>query len=166
MLNPAVDVVARTAWGEARGCGMSGMQAVINVIQNRAKHPRWWGGDMISVCTEPYQFSCRNQDDPNAVRLMTVTRSDPWFTIALSLAQRAADGKLPDITNGADSYYARSLPTPPGWAARAQTVYSDRCHIFCCVELPGPSGAAHAACISADSLNAAELSRVRGQPTC
>ena len=30
-----IDYMARTAWGEARGEGTTGMQAVINVIMNR-----------------------------------------------------------------------------------------------------------------------------------
>lgn len=36
-INPdgQVDVVARTIWGEARGEGANGMQAVANVIMNR-----------------------------------------------------------------------------------------------------------------------------------
>lgn len=32
-----IDIMARTAWGEARGEGQSGMQAVLNVIMNRVK---------------------------------------------------------------------------------------------------------------------------------
>lgn len=34
-----IDVLARTIYGEARGEGMQGMQAVANVVMNRAKIP-------------------------------------------------------------------------------------------------------------------------------
>ena len=39
----ALDLLARTVWGEARGECFRGKLAVAWVARNRAEHPRWWG---------------------------------------------------------------------------------------------------------------------------
>jgi len=111
----AVEIAARTAWGEARGEGVAGMQAVLNVINNRAKSPGWWGRDIASVCLTPWQFSCWNAVDPNRERLTSVTDKDALYRSAVAMAGRMAAGSLPDLTKGADSYYATDIPKP-GWA--------------------------------------------------
>ena len=156
-----IDIVARTAYGEARGCGVLGLTAVINVICNRAAHPTWWGDNLSSVCLEPYQFSCRNLNDPNRAKLLSVGESDPWFAIARGLATRAVYGTLADLTHGADSYFARSMQTPPAWAARATRLYVDSCHAFYRVETAAASSKPEACNVStastADQLNADEL---------
>lgn len=108
------DIIARTLWGEARGEGYSGQQAVANVICNRAALPRWWGHDEKSVCLHPYQFSCWNQDNPNRAKLIVVTDEDPIFGQCLIIASDALKGLLKDLTNGADSY--RVIGTPAKWA--------------------------------------------------
>ena len=119
----ALEVLARTIWGEARGDGRPGMEAVALVILNRARHPGWWGDEPASVCLDPYQFSCWLPDDPNAKKLIFVGLSDPAFATALTIAHSALAGTLADPTGGADSYYDRSMHTPPAWAATAH---------FCC----------------------------------
>ena len=177
MAQNAVDVLARTLWGEARSCGATGMKRVANVIMNRAAHPRWWGRDVISVCQAPYQFSCWNAKDPNRPKILAVTAHDPWFAIALAIAQQAVNGGLEDLTKGADCYYALTMPKPPTWAARAVHTVSDSWHWFGRVELPAPSGDpdapnwSHTAQAGADAavlasatedLNAAELARIKG----
>lgn len=116
LLDP-VEVVARTLWGEARGEGLRGMQAVANVIANRVANPRWWGKDWISVCRKAYQFSCWNETDPNRQLLLNVDETDKRFAIAMRIARNAIDGRLPDLTKGSDHYYARSMRKPPTWAA-------------------------------------------------
>ena len=68
--NLEVDVLARTIWGEARGEGKEGMEAVASVILNRTEIAKrldgyWWGNTIIQVCQKPYQFSCWNKLDPN-----------------------------------------------------------------------------------------------------
>ena len=40
-----IDTLARTIWGEARGEGSAGMQAVANVVMNRAAIGGWWGNN-------------------------------------------------------------------------------------------------------------------------
>ncbi len=124
-----IHILARTAWGEARGGGKAGMAHVIMVAMNRVRHPTWWGHDVSSVCLAPWQFSCWNVDDPNRTKLLAVTPSDPQFAMALTLAERAIDGQLPDETGGADSYYALTLK-PPYWTARAQHTTNDNWHSF------------------------------------
>ena len=108
-------IVARTAWGEARGEGVDGMHGVINVIATRAANPRWWGDDFASVCLRPYQFSCWLPTDPNRAQLLAVTEEDPQFCRALALADFAMLGELNDITGGADSYFAIGSDLP-AWA--------------------------------------------------
>jgi len=136
-MNDIIDTVARNAWGEARGCGASGMQRVINVIVNRADNPRWWGTDLVSVCLAPEQFSCRDADDKNLPQLLAVTDTDPQFRIALALAAQAVNGTLKDLTNGADSYYAGNSLVPD-WAKGKLTTMIDNCHRFYRLELPAP----------------------------
>lgn len=118
-----LDVMARTVWGEARGEGVTGMQAVAAVIINRVavaqrKNNYWWGNNIIEVCQKPYQFSCWNKDDPNYRQLIAVSDTDPIFTLAKRTSSRILLGFLPDITNGADHYHTRMIM--PHWA-RGQT---------------------------------------------
>ncbi|GAA4475619.1 cell wall hydrolase [Gluconacetobacter asukensis] len=115
-MSAGADIAARTAWAEARGEGIAGMQAVLNVIANRAARPGWWGHDIASVCQAPHQFSCWLPGDPNGPEARAVTDDDPLFRSALSMAGRAASGDLPDLTRGSDSYYA-TTSTRPLWAA-------------------------------------------------
>ena len=121
--NLELDVMARTVWGEARGEGITGMQAVASVILNRVvtaqlKNGYWWGNTIIEVCQKPYQFSCWNKDDPNYRQLIAVNDTDPIFTLAKRTCSRIILGFLPDITNGADHYHTRMIL--PHWA-RGQT---------------------------------------------
>lgn len=135
MSNP-VDVAARTAWAEARGEGAQGMQAVLNVIANRAKTPGWWGHDVLSVSKARWQFSCWNDGDPNQKKALAVTDEDPLFRAALTLAKRAVAGTLPDITGGADSYYALGTPRPR-WATNRQPLKVIGHHAFYRIGLNG-----------------------------
>ncbi|HUO37637.1 MAG TPA: cell wall hydrolase [Mycobacterium sp.] len=158
-----LDVLARTVWGEARGEGQAGMEAVACVIRNRALNRRWWGNDIPSVCKHPFQFSCWNANDPNLPKLQSVGPSDPAFATALSVARTAATGQLPDPTAGADSYFADSIPAP-SWASRAKFTRQIGHHRFYRVELPDPQGqpsapniAAPQRELTADELNARQL---------
>ncbi len=134
------DIMARTIYGEDRGGGREGMEAVASVILNRAAHPRWWGTDIASVCQKPYQFSCWNADDPNRAKIEAATGADPMFTLALLIAERAIDGKLIDRTDGADSYYAFGTPEPD-WAKGLTPTALIGGQRFYRVELPPPGTA-------------------------
>ncbi len=120
-----IDVLARTVWGEARGEGARGMDAVACVVLNRVKiaddngGKYWWGNNIISVCQKPYQFSCWNRSDPNYKKVQSVTeKTDIHFATAMRIARRAIAGTLDDTTNGADHYHEKSIL--PHWA-RGQT---------------------------------------------
>jgi N-acetylmuramoyl-L-alanine amidase len=176
MTEPATDILARTIWGEARGCGASGMQHVAMVIMNRARNPRWWGQDVPTVCLAPSQFSCWLRSDPNLPKLKAVTDADPAFREALAIAESAMAGTLADETEDADSYWALSMPQPPAWAPRAAKTISDGWHQFCRVELPAPKSHPEAAPISwastvpsyespADRLNDAEEQLIKKDNT-
>jgi len=134
------DTLARTIWGEARGCGGPGMRHVASVIINRADHPTWWGRSVVGVCTQPWQFSCRNPNDPNLAKLLAVTEADPTFAAAMRIAALAISRQLPDGTYGADSYYALSMKTPPAWAATARRVAVDGWHAFYVTRPNAPPG--------------------------
>lgn len=163
------DTMARTIWGEARGCGVIAMRGVACVILNRAAHPKWWGSDIVSCCTAPWQFSCWNRNDPNCALCEAVDTSNRWFVIALEIARQAAQGKLRDITNGADHYYALSMKKPPAWASRGTEVYRDGYHAFHQLETATKTNRPDVPNYSiradlearADDLNTAELCRIR-----
>jgi spore germination cell wall hydrolase CwlJ-like protein len=98
------DTLARTLWGEGRSEGYTGMQAIANVIMNRYKQRPRFGSTVAGVCTKPYQFSAWNAGDPNYYKMMAVTENDPLFKQAKEIALKALQGRLPDITGGADHY--------------------------------------------------------------
>ncbi|MFT8430727.1 MAG: cell wall hydrolase [Acetobacter orientalis] len=113
LINNPVQAAARTAWGEARGEGPRGLQAVLNVIGNRAQTPGWWGHGIADVCQKPAQFSCWNSADPNRAKLLAVSETnDPQFRQAVTLAGCLVADHLPDLTNGADHYFDRRGPVP------------------------------------------------------
>ncbi|PZP56789.1 MAG: cell wall hydrolase [Micavibrio aeruginosavorus] len=114
-----IDVLARTIWGEARGEGLSGMNAVACVILNRVEAARklggyWWGNTILQVCQKPYQFSCWNKNDANYQKLVSVDEEDMHFVTAKRTARRAMLGFLKDETKGATHYHARNIL--PDWA--------------------------------------------------
>lgn len=109
-----LDTLARTIWGEARGEGRAGMQAVACVIRNRAARPGWWGRSIAEVCLKPAQFSCWLADDPNRRKLDAVSEDDAAFTVARELAAAALAGILADYTFGATHYH--TVDTAPVWA--------------------------------------------------
>lgn len=115
----AIDTLARTLWGEARGEPVRGIEAVAAVVVNRALIARrrggfWWGDTVVGVCRKPFQFSCWNADDPNLPKLTAVTEADPAFAVCLRIARRAVAGALPDPTGGCTHYHARNVH--PAWA--------------------------------------------------
>lgn len=108
------EIVARTLWGEARGEGYTGQQAVCNVIFNRSKKPSWWGINPRTVCLHPCQFSCWNHSDPNRSKIMEVADTDAMLAQCLGIARLAFSGTLDDITSSADSY--KVVGTYAAWA--------------------------------------------------
>jgi len=121
----AVDVMARTIFGEARGVGRDGMEGIAAVIANRANasanaDQAWFGKTIEAVCLKPHQFSTWNKDDPNRARIEAVTANDPGFALALTIAKQAILGELIDRTRGATLYHPTQLPALPAWARNAK----------------------------------------------
>jgi hypothetical protein len=108
--------LARTLWGEARGEGRAGMEAVANVVLNRVKRQTWWGRTPTQVCCKPYQFSCWNANDRNREPMLRASSADPTYALALLVAKAALTNALVDNTGGATHYHARSLHPLPKWA--------------------------------------------------
>lgn len=110
-------VVVATLWGEARGEGETGMQAVLNVIMNRAK------GDINKagkLCLSPKQFSMWNKiDNPidYALQLRSKSGDDRQYKIALILVNKAMKKQLKDITGGA-TFYFNPKKANPSWAKK------------------------------------------------
>ena len=129
----AVDVLARTLWGEGRSEGQRGMEAIASVVLNRVAVAQqrggyWWGNDIVSVCQKPYQFSCWNRSDPNYKKLLAVTDKDIYFATAIRIARRAVAGTLSDCAYGATHYHTNSVA--PFWAEGADPVAVIGTHIF------------------------------------
>ena len=115
-------IVVATLWMEARGEKKEGMQAVLNVIMNRAK------GDFSNargVVLKPKQFSAWNGiSDPEQktiemaqkARDGTLQDTNEW-KIALQLVDAAMKGKLEDITGGA-TFYFNPKKANPSWAKK------------------------------------------------
>lgn len=120
--------LARTIWGEARGEGYAGMQAVANVIMNRVYSSRF-PNTVEGVCYQPNQFSMWNAGDPNGAKAMAATQADQNFANALDIATKAVAGRLPDLTGGALHYYANSIAAPY-WVAYATGQVQIGNHIF------------------------------------
>lgn len=130
-----LDILARTIWGEARGEGYAGMQAVANVVINRfelaQKSPakaRQFGATIRDVCLKRKQFSAWNKNDPNYKRVIAVDETDRQYVTALYLAERAINGTLPDITGGADHYHTQFIA--PSWSRGQTAVASVGNHKF------------------------------------
>lgn len=133
--NTHIDTLARTMWGEARGQGARGMQAVANVVMNRLKaaqgsaaKARQFGATVSEICKKPWQFSAWNANDPNLEKLLAVTTANADFRVALDLARQAVEGRLPDITGGADHYHANYVK--PSWSVGATPVAVVGVHEF------------------------------------
>jgi len=115
-------IVAATLWMEARGEGEKGMQAVLNVIMNRAK------GDFSkakSVALRPKQFEVWNSISNPEKKTREIyqslhgktTADAKAFQTALRLTNQALTGKLSDITGGA-TFYFNPKHANPSWAKK------------------------------------------------
>jgi hypothetical protein len=92
-------ISALTAWRECRNAGTAGLTAIINVIVNRASRV-----SPYTVCTQHAQFSSISMPGPESY--LWPGDQDPQWLEALSQAEQAAAGTLPDLTNGSTLYYA------------------------------------------------------------
>ncbi len=118
------EIVAATIIAEAGGEHLRGMQAVMNVIFNRAK-----GNAALArqVCLTPYIFTPWNGKD-----IASVTRQakeHPCWQQALMIAEQGLKGNLPDITGGANHFYNHRL-VHPFWAKKMRRTTVIEGHTF------------------------------------
>jgi len=133
-----IDILARTIYGEARGEGKEGMEAVACVVMNRFRSHKWFCGyvwqngqkvpSITQTCLKRFQFSCWNKNDPNYSIIRRVTAKDKIFQECLLIAGLAIAGDLKDFTNGAVYYHTRGIK--PSWAAHKSPCYEVKHHLF------------------------------------
>lgn len=114
-----LDALTLTIWGEAQGEPIEGKLGVASVIRNRVLSHYRGAQTYLAVCTAHAQFSVWT----DSVAAMTAEQkvlagSHPDSTLLLcqEIARATIAGLLPDVTKGANHYYALSMPTPPVWA--------------------------------------------------
>lgn len=126
----AIDTLARTLWGEARGEPRTGKEAVAAVVLNRVNRglSGRFGATIEEVCRKPKQFSCWNRGDPNRKLLERVDRTDSAFVECIEIAERAVDGNMEDPTDGSDHYH--TIDVSPGWSRGKTPVKKIGRHLF------------------------------------
>lgn len=111
------NIIAATILGEARGEGEKGMQAILNVLQNRLKYAKETNFDKIKdIALQRYQFdvwTSRKTDEQKAEFVNKMRKTPQWAT-AVKLVERARQGKLEDLTNNATFYHTNKIE--PNWA--------------------------------------------------
>ncbi|MEM4313079.1 MAG: cell wall hydrolase [Thermoplasmata archaeon] len=137
------ELIALTAYGEAKNEGGEGLMAVINVIKNRVYDMQFVDKEIYNltgslwhaVILKPYQFSMYNIGDP--VRKMAekiasnfsyYLSTDDILKKAYILAQMAISGQLEDNTGGATHYHADYVY--PNWAKVFDRTVQIGRHIF------------------------------------
>ena len=98
---PGVDILARVIWGEAEGEGAEGMQAVGNVILNRANIKN---KNIPEVMFRKDQFSAIG-DKNRFNSMINLSPDNPEYIQALEISKKLLAGELDDITNGATHFY-------------------------------------------------------------
>jgi Cell Wall Hydrolase len=110
--------LALMMWKENREGGIAGMQSCGNVAMNRAAMRNM---SIYAIVYEPLQFSSMSYPhDPQL--LIQPEENDPQWEQAQQLAVDAELGKLADLTEGATSYYALSIPQPTDTLSMIKTV--------------------------------------------
>lgn len=133
-----IDILARTIYGEARGEGTEGMEAVACVVMNRFRAKRWFTGyieedgrkvpSVAMTCLKKFQFSCWNKNDANLNKIKHVTPDDKVFKECLKIARAAVCGHLKDFTGGAVYYHTTGFK--PLWAKGRYPCFVLKHHIF------------------------------------
>jgi N-acetylmuramoyl-L-alanine amidase len=112
------DIIAATLILEAAGEGRVGMEAVREVIANRAKNKT-----EIAVCLAPKQFSCWNGMPIH--KGIDKARKDPQWNLAHKIA---SSKPTTNHTRGATHYHTTKVL--PYWAKKLQKTTTIKNHIF------------------------------------
>lgn len=111
---------------EAASEGAQGMQAVINVIQNRAGHNNRL---LYRVARHPGSFSAVNNLSTDTA-IARAKKQVAIFKMALELASDAVSGQLTDLTQGATHYDNVKRFGKPYWARSYRQVAVIGNHVF------------------------------------
>lgn len=115
---------------EAGGESPQGRQGVLNSIINRTiVNPKYYGANLFDVISKPSQYTGFNVKDKNynevkqyldgTSKKLTPGRLQQIQEV-LDLFNKAKQGKLPDITNGATHYINPKKATDFSWVPKAQ----------------------------------------------
>lgn len=109
-LDDAIDLVARTLYGEARREPSETRFAIAEVVYNRAiqRSPRF-GLSVEAVCRQPDQFSCWNPGDPSRSRTLSISLADPEIAECVTIARDLVAGRVGGLTLGADHFHHRRV---------------------------------------------------------
>lgn len=127
------DVATRTVLGEAANQGPLGMQAVADVMKNRADAGGYRTGTgpttMDRVATAPGQFE-PHMTAAGRARMNAYSPNSPAYQTAQAAVDNASIGGQPDVTGGATFFYSPSVNAQlaaqdgrkavPDWAAGRQ----------------------------------------------
>jgi len=119
MNNSDLDIFALTLYGEAEANNIQDAEAIACVIMNRIAYPNW-GSTVKAVCLQPWQFSCWNANDKGRERMSKPHKK--WHNVCKSIAKKALDGELKDMTYKSTHYYATYVSVPK-WAKNKKHVY-------------------------------------------
>lgn len=116
-----VDCLAKNAYFEARGEGVKGMQAVIDVTLNRVESKKF-GRSVCSVVHSKHQFSWTRSGN------VKIQRDDPEYIIAEHLARSMLVGAHRGISKGALYYHERKIN--PTWSRKMRRTVRIKNHVF------------------------------------
>lgn len=134
----AVNILARTLWGEARGENQAGKKAVASVIWNRAGKNT---DNLIKVVFRRKQFSCWNYLAKSKKRPGTYKYIIPaaaaknpidkksWDE-CVALATELIGGKFISTVTNANAYYVTNMSKKPYWTVSLSSTTNVGHHTF------------------------------------
>lgn len=128
----AASVLAKTAWGEARGeTDLNSPLGVIFSILNRQKGHKS-GKTLWSIVNEPNQYAAWHASDPNRDDIRSFGPGHPMWEQYYTMARQALEGAIPDPTHGAEWYITEALhlKNPPGWIKNLEQTSKHGSHVF------------------------------------
>ena len=124
----AIDIMARTIYGEARGEEEEGQIAVGNVIKNRVKKKTRYGRNIKDVCLKAWQFSCWNHKDPNFKIISSLDRRNKTFVKLLATAEQILNNDVKDNTKRSTHYHTSAIK--PKWSKGLTPIVTIGNHLF------------------------------------
>jgi len=113
--------MASTAWHEARGEGIEGMTAVMEVVQHRAQANFRGASDQCEVAKSSKQFSAFNAG-------YSEPEFDQSFLDVLPLAWKVYKGKIDNLPSNVMHYHTAEVN--PRWADSSKVYAVIQNHIF------------------------------------